>query len=274
MRQEGQGRHRGGPTNVRARQRRGTRGGRGLGLVSAAVITGLSLAAIEMTSSRPGPAASGSSRAETASRVPVGSTAMGVRRDTAPVAGVSLQRNREPVRIPARGRGRFDVVTPGDADVGQVGADTTFTVEVERGLPFAGPATARRVVDTLLDARGWSPVTGRAFRQVTAGATIRILVATPDTTDTLCAPLLTRGEVSCRNGQLVVINARRWAFGVPHYAGRLLDYRRYVVNHEVGHALGRSHDSCPSPGSPAPVMLQQTYGLDGCARNPWPGMEG
>lgn len=100
-----------------------------------------------------------------------------------------------------------------------------------------------------------------------------MFLASPDITDAPCTPLPTRGEVSRRNGALVVINARRWAFGVPHYKGRLVDYRRYVINHEVGHALGGSHEARPSPGSPAPVMLQQTYGLDGCARNPWPGTE-
>lgn len=238
------------------------------------VITGLSLGALGTATGRPAPAASGSFGAEPSLSPSVGSTGGGMRPDIDPVAGASSQRTREPVRIPARGSGMFDIVTPGDPTAGPVGGDTTFTVEIERGLPFAGPALARRVVATLVDARGWSPVTGHTFRQVGVAPTIRILVATPDTTDALCAPLLTRGEVSCRNGELVVINARRWAFGVPHYAGRLLDYRRYVVNHEVGHALGRSHESCLSPGSKAPVMLQQTYGLDGCARNPWPRTEG
>lgn len=235
-------------------------------------MTGLVLGAVGMTHGGPDPGVSGLVVEEPSSSVPASSTDGGVRRDIDPLAGVSQPGNGVPIRIPRRGSGAFDVLAP-RADVGLAGADTTFTVEVERGLPFPGPALADRVVATLLDPRGWSPVTGHTFRQVGTGSTIRILVASPDTTDALCAPLLTRGEVSCRNGALVVINARRWAFGVPHYKGRLVDYRRYVINHEVGHALGRSHEACPSPGSPAPVMLQQTYGLDGCARNPWPGTE-
>ena len=43
-----------------------------------------------------------------------------------------------------------------------------------------------------------------------------------------------------------------------------------VVNHETGHWLGRGHAGCPRPGALAPVMMQQSKGLDGCRLNPWP----
>lgn len=96
-------------------------------------------------------------------------------------------------------------------------------------------------------------------------------MASTETADELCAPLDTEGRLSCRNGANVVINAWRWRHGADNYAGELIAYRRYVVNHETGHALGYPHASCPGPNEPTQVMLQQTLRLDGCEPNPWPG---
>lgn len=90
------------------------------------------------------------------------------------------------------------------------------------------------------------------------------------TTDRLCAPLQTNAEVSCRNGDDVVVNARRWNEGVASYGGDVDSYRVYLINHEVGHALEKGHQACPGPGALAPVMLQQSISLDGCLPNPWP----
>lgn len=194
-----------------------------------------------------------------------------VRAGSVPSPGVvPVIRPDEPAgpRIPHRASGRFAVapVSQGNAPSGAV----TYRVEVERGLPFEARAFARAVDGTLGDARSWPERTGRPMARVAGEADLRIVLASPETTDRLCAPLDTRGRVSCRNGEDVVINALRWAHGAESYGDDLAAYRIYVVNHEVGHGLGQGHLPCPRAGALAPVMLQQTLGLQGCRPNPWP----
>lgn len=187
---------------------------------------------------------------------------------------VAVGRDRDPdpkrppspaTRIPERGPGTFEVAPaspPGSKD------GVTYRVEVEQGLPFRTMDVARLVEVTLADQRGWA--TRHTLVHVDGHADLRIVLATPETADDLCAPLDTGGRLSCRNGDDVVINAWRWQFGADGYAGDLTGYRRYVVNHETGHALGYPHVGCPGPGEIASVMLQQTKGLEGCKPNPWP----
>ena len=75
---------------------------------------------------------------------------------------------------------------------------------------------------------------------------------------------------SCRVGRNVIINDDRFTGGSPYWPGSVDDYRDLVVNHETGHWLGLGHANCPGAGQAAPVMQQQSKGLNGCSPNPWP----
>lgn len=172
------------------------------------------------------------------------------------------------VVIPVAGDGTF-TVADGASTQGAAGRAVTYQVEVEGGVPFDADQFATQVDKTLMDRRGWSKNGAYTFNR-RSQATQRIVLASPTTVDRLCAPLQTRGEVSCRNGNVVAINAARWAKGAASYGNDLKGYRNYVINHEVGHLLGFNHQPCPSPRRPAPVMHQQTLGLNGCTKNPWP----
>lgn len=167
------------------------------------------------------------------------------------------------------GNDHFDVA-PGTSGPMGGGHLVTYSVEVEDDLPFAVRDVAADIDRALRDRLGWTAVMDRSVQRVPTDPTFRIRLATPGTTDALCAPLDTGGRLSCRNGQMVVLNAWRWALGATTYGDDLEAYRVYMVNHEFGHALGNSHASCPATGSPAPVMVQQTKGLEGCTPNPWP----
>jgi hypothetical protein len=158
------------------------------------------------------------------------------------------------------------VVVPGHQGSSAAGA-LRFLVEVEGGLAVDRAAFTRHVTRTLRDRRSWTP----PFRRVGSGPVdFRVTLASPSLTNRLCAPLLTNGIYSCGQNGRAVLNAMRWLDGAAAYGERLGRYRVYMVNHEVGHLLGRGHASCPAAGAPAPVMMQQTKGVAPCRPNPWP----
>lgn len=144
-----------------------------------------------------------------------------------------------------------------------------FSVTVSEGVDLTRDELAHFVVETLSDERSWIG-RGAGFRLVDEGGDVTVIVAEPDRVDELCAPLATDGRLSCARNGWIAFNALRWFGATDDWPGDLETYRRYLVNHEVGHYIvGPDHESCPGPGQPAPVMMQQTKGLDGCRPNGW-----
>ncbi len=161
-------------------------------------------------------------------------------------------------------------VMKGEGDVMGDGPLTTFVVEVEKGLPGEDGDFVDAVEEILGDPRSWGNDGDRSLQRVDGDdADIRVLLAAPDTVDRLCAPLRTNGYVSCANGNRAIINQNRWVTGVDEFGDDLETYRIYLINHEVGHTLGHGHVNCPGDGETAPVMQQQTLGLQGCEANGW-----
>ncbi|HEX7321778.1 MAG TPA: DUF3152 domain-containing protein [Mycobacterium sp.] len=188
----------------------------------------------------------------------------------------------------------------------QVGRGTAkvfaYTVEVENGIDaaaFGGDEAFARMVDqTLANPKGWTHNPQIAFVRVDGtGPTtpdFRISLTTPMTIREGCGyeiPL----EVSCYNPSYgptaqprVFINEARWVRGAVPFQGDIGSYRQYLINHEVGHAIGyQHHEPCDRQDGLAPVMMQQTLGTanndattfdpdwvkpDGkvCRFNPWP----
>jgi hypothetical protein len=173
----------------------------------------------------------------------------------------------------------------------------TYTVEVEDGVDttsFGGDdGFAKMVSETLANPKSWTHNPQFAFTRIDSGV--------PDFRVSLTSPMTVREgcgydiqlEASCYNpaydGQpRVFINEARWVRGAVPFQGDVGSYRQYLVNHEVGHAIGyQRHESCPANGELAPVMMQQTFSTndndaarfdpetvkpDGktCRFNPWP----
>ncbi|SEU20461.1 DUF3152 domain-containing protein [Nonomuraea wenchangensis] len=170
------------------------------------------------------------------------------------------------VQVPYAASGSYAVVPGGAPPRPGRGRPVRYLVEVERGLPFGPREFAAQVHRILNDVRGWA-----RFQRVDRGPVrVRVALSSPEKTTRECRPLRTGGELSCWNGRRSIINALRWAVGVPQYKGDLAAYRSYLISHEVGHALGHDHRPCPGPGRPAPVMTQQSKSLGRCRPNPWP----
>ncbi|MEU4025376.1 DUF3152 domain-containing protein [Streptomyces anulatus] len=172
--------------------------------------------------------------------------------------------------IPASGPGTFEVARAG---VDPKGKGSAYRVEVEDGTGVDPDRAAEEIAAVLAHPRGWSHGGEHTFRQVADGpAGLVIKIATPATTDRICGAygLRTRGEVNCRGGEKVMVNLKRWQLGSPQFDGPVTEYRALIVNHEVGHWLGRGHETCPGKGRPAPAMMQQIDGLKGCVANAWP----
>jgi hypothetical protein len=174
-----------------------------------------------------------------------------------------------------QGAGTVTVV-PGTSAVSGTGPLHRFVVEVEDGIGVDGATFAAAVEATLADPRSWGSGGAMSFQRVGAEQAsagdydFKVTLISPGNMETYCPGVGTGGYTSCRYGDRAVINLARWETAVPDYEGDVATYRLYVVNHEVGHALGNGHRPCPGPGQPAPVMQQQTLGLDGCVKNAWP----
>lgn len=161
------------------------------------------------------------------------------------------------------GTGTFRTV-PGTSPV--VGAGTQlvrYGVQVEDGvvLPDGDQAFARTVTATLSHPRGWSANGRLRLERVDRGPVdLQIVIASRDTARDLCGFDIPY-DTSCFRGGTpgrVVLNTARWERGALSFQGDIGQYRRYLVNHEVGHFFDNPHQPCGAPGAPAPLMMQQT----------------
>jgi hypothetical protein len=137
-----------------------------------------------------------------------------------------------------------------------------------RGTVRADPTAFRALVAaTYADPRGWLRAHHR-FREVRHGGAFTVVLAQSRTMRSFSSTC--SSSYSCRIGRYVVINAARWVHGSPFFTGSLLEYRQMVIDHETGHWLGLGHAYCHRSGALAPVMQQQSKGMQGCRPNPWP----
>ena len=196
------------------------------------------------------------------------------------------------------GRDEFRLVSGGTDRVGAADAELfVYTVEIEQGIDtteFGGDESIARMVDaTLGNPQSWTADGTVAFRRVAADGDepdFRVSLTTPMTVREHCGYDI-EVETSCfqPKDERVYLNLARWVRGARPFQGDIGSYRQYLVNHEVGHAIGNPrHEPCDDDGGLAPVMMQQTFGVANreifqldpqgvvpddskvCRYNPWP----
>lgn len=143
----------------------------------------------------------------------------------------------------------------------------TWSAATRGRVGTEGAGFAAAVAAVYAEPRGWLRSHLR-FAQVPAGGDFTVVLAQASLVPSYsrsCSALY-----SCRVGRNVIINVDRWRTGTRAFPGSLAQYRQMVVNHETGHWLGLGHASCPGRGRPAPVMQQQSKGMQGCVPNAWP----
>ncbi|GGY43349.1 DUF3152 domain-containing protein [Streptomyces omiyaensis] len=180
---------------------------------------------------------------------------------------------KKPAAVPQSGKGTFTTASASGRITGASGTLRRYRVQIEEGVDLSARATAEEIEAILAHPRSWAAHGRGRFQLVDANADFVIRIATPDTADALCARqgLDTHGELNCETTEGVVVNLKRWILGSPTFAGPPEQYRHLIINHEVGHEIGiRQHLGCGGPGRPAPAMMQQIKGLDGCRSNAFP----
>ncbi|WP_239158777.1 DUF3152 domain-containing protein [Winogradskya humida] len=207
----------------------------------------------------------------TATAAPTKTTAGGI-----PPDAVDQPPTKAPTNVSSTG---FSFVGGYGPVLGTTGTLRRFKVAVENRTGNGNGNEFAAEVDRILgDPRSW--IAGRQFRlqrvPQAAGSEFTIYLSSAKTSEKMCATggLKTAAFSSCRMPGQVIMNLDRWRDAVPDYDAPLEVYRAYTINHEVGHQLGHSHEACPGKGKPAPVMMQQTYGLNGCVANAWAYLDG
>ena len=201
-----------------------------------------------------------------------------------PIAGATGRRYAiQPRDVGARLRVQVTVLAPGYDPLELVTKPTATVrhrVDVRRTVRYHVETRGRittslkqfrsQAQQTYEDPRGWRAA-GIRFVPVAHGGSLTLVLSQASLVPSFSSSC--SAMWSCRVGRFVIINQDRWKNASPAWNAAhlpLRDYRHMVVNHETGHWLGLHHARCPGKGRLAPVMMQQSKGLQGCRFNPWP----
>lgn len=148
----------------------------------------------------------------------------------------------------------------------------TYSTAIHPSINYDLGEFTQKVDSVLADPRGWAQY-GVSFTRVPKNADITIELTPDSRVEKVCG----FSGLSCCDMRKypksdIYLNYDNW-MGKSKSELPLDDYRNYVINHEVGHALGLDHAKCPGPGRQASIMQQMSKGPDWvapCKESAWP----
>lgn len=143
----------------------------------------------------------------------------------------------------------------------------TYSIEFDDSIVINRNLVVKKISNVLNDNKGWRRL-GYDFKFKEKNAKFKIKIVKEDKIVKICK----FSGLSCADmsKNIIYINIKRWRRGSKASKLSLDDYRTYIINHEIGHLLGRDHYQCGKSGTKVPVMVQQTLGISDCKPNPWP----
>lgn len=142
------------------------------------------------------------------------------------------------------------------------------TIKCDRNTNQDAKEFVKIVWSILNHSRGWSQIikfkkSGRDDKHVT------IRLSKEETIRKKCG----FRKLSCALGKSTIyLHLDNWLHGSKASGLSLTNYRKYLVNHEIGHILGLGHKKPVGTGK-CPVMVQQTLGIGNQKPNVWPLMK-
>jgi len=130
-----------------------------------------------------------------------------------------------------------------------------YKTRVESTLNYDKDKFNQEVKAILDDPKGWIKL-GYTFEESEKDGALLIQLTSKETISKTFDDTLSYYDV--RN-HLICINYNNW-MGNSKSSLSLNDYKTYVINHEVGHALGYNHPKCHCEGEKGSVMMQMSKG--------------
>jgi hypothetical protein len=162
-------------------------------------------------------------------------------------------------------------------------------IDVEDGLEMIDGTLSTFVMGALNDPQGWGKEGPTTYVQTEGAPDVRVVFASPYTAAALCptphepavlAPASSSATpspspsqdtgmtVQCAEQGTIVVSVYDWIQGLTPFADDRTDARIYLLNHGLGHVLGKPDVTCKK--GVADVMVDQRTLSSKCTANPWP----